>query len=64
MSTSYVLIVFALVIPVSYTHLEYREDRPGDAWGAITVWAWAASRIMDYFETDPLICLLYTSRCV
>ena len=34
---------------------EYREDRPGDAWGAITVWAWAASRIMDYFETDPLI---------
>ncbi|MCB7064805.1 prolyl oligopeptidase family serine peptidase [Enterocloster citroniae] len=34
---------------------EYRENRPLDAWGAITVWAWAASRIMDYFETDPLI---------
>ena len=23
--------------------------------GALTVWAWAASRIMDYFETDPQI---------
>lgn len=34
---------------------EYVEDRPGDAWGTLTVWAWAASRVMDYFETDPLI---------
>ncbi|MGN0373408.1 MAG: prolyl oligopeptidase family serine peptidase [Enterocloster sp.] len=34
---------------------EYAENRPDDAWGAITVWAWAASRIMDYFETEPLI---------
>ena len=34
---------------------KFVENRPEDAWGAITVWAWAASRIMDYFETEPLI---------
>ncbi len=34
---------------------EYTENRPDDAWGTITVWAWAASRVMDYFETEPMI---------
>lgn len=34
---------------------EYKENRPEDAWGALTVWAWAASRIMDFFETEPLV---------
>lgn len=34
---------------------EYAEDRPSDAMGALTAWAWAASRVMDYFETEPLI---------
>ena len=34
---------------------EYTENRPADAWGTLTVWAWAASRVMDYFETEPLI---------
>lgn len=34
---------------------EYAQNRPDDAWGALTAWAWAASRIMDYFETEPLI---------
>lgn len=34
---------------------EYTQDRPGDAWGTLTAWAWAASRVMDFFETEPLI---------
>ncbi|MDE0840356.1 MAG: acetylxylan esterase, partial [Kiritimatiellae bacterium] len=28
------------------------SKRSPDAWGAIAAWAWGASRVMDYFESD------------
>ncbi|PAV31239.1 acetylxylan esterase [Virgibacillus profundi] len=31
------------------------QPRPSNAWGTISAWAWGASRVMDYFETDPEI---------
>jgi hypothetical protein len=31
------------------------QPRPLDDWGALRAWAWAASRALDYFETDKSV---------
>ena len=30
-------------------------DRDSESWAAVSAWAWAASRVMDWIETEPLI---------
>ncbi len=32
-----------------------RQYRPKNAWGALSVWAWAASRVLDWIETEPTL---------
>jgi hypothetical protein len=34
---------------------EYVSNRPGDAWGSISAWAWGMSRAIDYLVSDPQI---------
>ncbi|MDD3253516.1 MAG: prolyl oligopeptidase family serine peptidase [Lachnospiraceae bacterium] len=34
---------------------EYVNNRPDDTWGTLSAWSWGASKMMDYFEQEPLI---------
>lgn len=40
-----------------FTNGVYRiyGDRGRDTWGALSAWAWGASRVMDWIETEPLL---------
>jgi pimeloyl-ACP methyl ester carboxylesterase len=35
--------------------LDGDAPRAGDDWGTLSAWAWGASRVLDYLETDTLI---------
>ena len=36
-------------------HGLYDEKREGDSWGTLAAWAWGASRVADYLQTDAAI---------
>lgn len=59
---------YAVIIPTSYQAdngagltegiiglCNKGQPRKPDDWGALRAWAWGASRLLDYFETDPSV---------
>ena len=32
-----------------------QRTQPKDSWGTLSAWAWGASRVMDWIETEPLL---------
>ena len=52
----------------AYTCFERSSERTGESWGALSAWAWAASRVADWLETEPLadarhLAVVGHSRC-
>jgi hypothetical protein len=46
----------ALAHGIRAAYLKPGSTEPApDEWGSIAAWGWAASRVLDYFETDPAI---------
>jgi transglutaminase-like putative cysteine protease len=43
---------FIGVFPCFSPDIQYR---PTNAWGTLSAWAWGASRVLDWMETEPLI---------
>jgi len=37
----------------AYACFETRESRRPESWGALSAWAWGASRVADWLETEP-----------